>query len=457
MISRKTSYFRTLFGLSLVMICLPVFAQSTESAKTCSDTRSASEIVSASINTWLESDLGKSLEARSDKGELVLSISDPILVNSLVQRADFGKSRITAYDKSLLNAQAKFIKERSIQTETELASKRFDSVPSADAMKLQEEEKAGRLMQLGEKIFSLTEAKIDSALRDEGVSVETIEKIEPSKKLELYRDKVSRGTTSKAFGEIAGLIAVDNIEAVDCKGAAAVATIAVYSDKMRQQAQDISMGKPIVADAEKASEKTLSAIVREEIKSGDIPFIVGLRVLTDQDGFPSLVSYGQWAYIANGTTPQQLERAKLTASNFAEDIARSQMALYLKGSMSLLDKSNISADSKEVATITKNDVTNEQISEIVEEQLRLASSKATIKITGQREIGSWSMDYPGIPGVKIVGKVIAWSPQYADAIRAATGSSKRQAANPAAQQPTQPSNSDATVHQSKRKNNAADF
>ena len=429
----------------------------TAASASCTDPRAATDIVRSELDAWLDSPLGQALEARSDRGEIVLAVSDPIMVMSQATGADFGKSRVFAYDKALLNAQAKFVKERQARTETELATSRFDSAPAMDQMKLEQEQREGRLMRIGDKFFALTEAKLDSALREEGVEVETIEKVEPSKKLDLYRERVGRRSVTTAMSQIAGMMPIENIEAVDCNGTAAVATIAVYSDKMRQFAQDVAAGKPVMADPEKATGKSLRATVREEIREGEIPFIAGLRVVNDQDGFPSLVSYGQWAFVPAGTTPQARERAKQTALNFAEDAARSQIALYLRGSMTLMDSSGISEDSSEVATITRNDVTTEQVSQIIEEQLRTATARASINITGVREIGQWTMDYPDIPGVQMVGKVLAWSPQYADAIRAATGNSKRQAVNPAAQPQPAPNPTDATVRKSKSKNNAADF
>jgi len=460
---QQISYFKPMlhFGLALATVLgahAAVWAQTTTSEPTqCTDTRRASVIVQAELDSWLDSQLGQSLEVRSERGEIVLALSDPTMVMSQATSADFGKSRVFAYDKALLNAQAKFVKERQARTETELATSRFDSNPPMDTMKLEQEEREGRVMRIGDKFFALTEAKLDSALREEGVDVETVEKLAPSKKLDIYRERVGRKIVTTAMRQIAGMMPIKNIEALDCYGTAAVATIAVYSDKMRQFAQDVAAAKPVIADPEKATGKTLRSTIREETREGDIPFIAGLRFVNDQDGFPSLVSYGQWAFVAAGSTPQSRERAKQSALNNAENAARSQIALYLKGSMTLMDNSSVNEESSEVKTITQNDVTTEQVSQIIEEELRTASARATINIAGVREIGQWAMDYPAMPGVQMVGKVLAWSPQYADAIRAATGNSKRQAVNPAAVSEPAQNPTDATVRKSKSKNNAADF
>jgi hypothetical protein len=257
-------------ALALTASCA-VFAQA--ETKKCTDTRTATDIVIAELNAWRASDFGKELQIRSERGEIVLAISDPIVVLSQATGAEFGKSRVFAYDKSLLNAQAKFVKERQMRIETELASSRFDSAPALDALRMEEQARDGRLMRIGDKFFALTEAKLDSALRQEGVDVETIKKVEPSKKLDIYREQVGRKTATTAMAQIAGMMPIENIEAIDCNGTAAVATLAVYSDKMRQFAQDVAMGKAITADPEKASGTTLSAKVDGEISARDIPFI----------------------------------------------------------------------------------------------------------------------------------------------------------------------------------------
>jgi hypothetical protein len=435
-----------------------VFAQTDSKPATCTETKSASELVAGKIRDWYDTDFGKQLDALNDRGQIVLSKSDAISVMSPVSNSGFGKSRIVAYDKAFLSAQAKFIKERSRNIQTELASKRFDSAPPQDQLKLDEEEKSGRIMRIGEKLFALTESKLDAALREEGVEFDPTQKIEPSKKVELYNEAVSRSTTVTAFGEIAGMLPVENIEAVDCTGQAAVAVIAVYSNNTRDFAQSVLRVKPIAANPEKATGISLRARVSQEIKDNDILYMYGLRLGHDQDGYPAILSYGQWSFAPTGTSPQSRERAKTTALNFAEATAESQLALYLSGSMNLLDKTFTAEESREVATITRDNVSNETATEMVESQLKKVAARATAKITGVRELDSWSIEYPGQPGVMLVGKILAWSPQYADAIRAATGSSQKQAVNPQSNNQDQTgSNTESSVRSSKKVNNASDF
>ena len=117
-----------------------VWAQTSAAAQPvqCTDTRAATDFVRAELDNWLDSEQGQKLEARSERGEIVLAISDPTMVMSQSSSSSFGKSRVFAYDKALLNAQAKFVKERQARTETELATRRFDSAPPMEQMKLQE-------------------------------------------------------------------------------------------------------------------------------------------------------------------------------------------------------------------------------------------------------------------------------------------------------------------------------
>lgn len=68
---------------------------------------------------------------------------------------------------------------------------------------------------------------------------------------------------------------------------------------------------------------------------------------------------------------------------------------------------------------------------------------------------TWTMEHPSVAGVVMVGSVVAWSPQFADAINQATGSNRRQAVSDPVVNDAAPGQVD--VRSSKVKNNAADF
>ena len=395
------------------------------------------------------------MQQRDAAGELVLLVSKSTMIGVPTTSAAFGKSRDLAYAKTFLDTQAKFIQRRSQSIQSETSSQYFDSVPSQEDLTLKEDETSGRVMRIGEKIFALTEAKLDRALREEGVSDDEIAGIEPSKKIDTFKDAIVRKSVSKAFGEVSGIVPVKNLEATDCNNIGAVATVSVFSGKTLDFVKDVVSRRPIRADPERAS-RGLYADVGDEVGSGDIVYNVGLRKAYDDKGYPSFVSYGQWSFNGGGLTPRQREQKKRAALNHAEQNARGGIAQFLNSSGQASVQTMTEERTREFVEVFGDRQEQNSMSELVERTLEDYSTKASVTIQGLQTLTTWSMPYPGLPDVTLVGAVVSWSPQSADAINRATGKRAGLAASDAAAQPESTS-LPVQLRGSKDKNHAADF
>ena len=450
---------KTLMGLVALLAGSPAFAQNAPDGAPleCTDKRSATEILERRIRDWRNSDLGKALAQRNAAKELVLLVSRPESVAATTHSANYGKSREMAFAKAFLSTQAEFVKARKETIETETASEFFNAAPSADDFKLDEAEAQGRMMRLGEKIFTLTEATLDNALREAGVSEEEITKVEPSKKVQLFKDRIARTAVTRAVGSVAGVLPVHNFEATDCSNGGAVAVISVFSEKNLEFARDARNGKPIKADESRVSDLTLNAMVDAEIDNNEIVDIYGLRRVYDQGGYPSLVSYGQWSFVNDGTTPRSREMKRKAALLQAESNAKAQIANYLGGTAQSALETMTDQVAEEFVTVTRDSQDAASTAEVLERQLQTMASRAKVDLTGMRELATWTQEHPSVPGVTMVGTVVGWSPQFADAINQATGSSRRQAVSNNQQADMGGAASQVEVRSSKVKNNAADF
>lgn len=431
-------------------------AEATSAERQCADSRTATEILDRQILDWKGSDFGKALADRDANRQLVLLIGTPQMVNQGPNSAQFGKSLELAFAKSFLETQVQFVKMRSQEISTDTAAEFFNAAPAEAEYSLEEEEK-GRLMRLGEKLFTLTEAKLDEALRGAGVSDDEIKKIEPSKKVTTFKDRISRASVTKAFGAVAGVLPVQNFIATDCANGAAVAMVSVFSEKNLDFARDVRNGKSVLADKDQASGKTLSAVVDAEISNKEVLDIYGLRKAYDQSGYPSLVSYGQWSFVSGGATPRNREMKRKAALIQAESNAKAQIANYLNGSAKSVTETMTEETAEEFTKVTRDNREDSSAVEIVEKQLARMSSSAQVKLTGLRTLGTWTLEHPMAPDVIMVGSIVAWSPQFADAINQATGSKKRQAASDPVQADAADRSGQVDVRSSKVKNNAADF
>lgn len=449
---------KTLAGAITLLAAGAAFAQDAQKpVLECTDKRSATEMLEGQIIAWRQSSTGAAFAQRDANTDLVLLISDPESVISSTNSAQFGKSRELAFAKSFLATQATFVKQRSESIATETASELFKATPSQSDLKLDAAQDENAIMRIGEKVFALTEASLDNALRDAGVSDEDIQKTEPSKKIQLSKESITRSAVMKALGEVAGVLPVQNFEATDCDSRAAVAVVSVFSLKNLEFAKDVVNARPIMADKDRISDKTLIATVDGEVLSKEILDIYGLRKVHDQSGYPSLVSYGQWSYVNDGATPRNREMSRKAALIQAESNAKAQIATFLNGSAQSTVETMTQEVIEEFVNVTKAGEEAGSTHEMLEKQFQSMASKAKVKITGLRTLSTWTMEHPGAPGVTMVGSVVAWSPQFADAINQATGSNRRQAASEPVKGNTSDTPGQSQVRSSKAKNNAADF
>jgi|GEM_PF-2353840 hypothetical protein len=449
---------KALIGVTALLAGSASLAQTAgDAARECTDKRSASEIIERQIRDWRNSDLGKALTQRDADKQLVLLVSGAEPVADSTTSANYGKSRELAFAKAFLSTQAMFVKARKETIEAETASEFFNAAPSAEEFKLEEAEAQGRLMRLGEKLFTLTEATLDNALREAGVSEADIKKVEPSKKVQLFKDRIARRAVTRAVGAVAGVLPVQNFEATDCNNMAAVAMISVFSEKNLEFARDVRNGKPIKPDDSRKSDVTLSAMVDAEINNNEILDIYGLRRVHDQGGYPSLVSYGQWSFVNDGTTPRSREMKRKAALLQAESNAKAQIATYLGGTAQTALETLTEQVAEEFVKVTREGQDSVSTADILERQLQTMGARAKVDLTGMRELATWTLDHPTIPGITMVGTVIGWSPQFADAINQATGSQRRQAVGSESQATATAPQGQVEVRSSKVKNNAADF
>jgi osmotically-inducible protein OsmY len=450
-----------MISFGLLASALTSLAVNAQPAAKCTEKQSARQLVSAALSNWQATDLATTLQERSDAGNLTLITGDVISVKESTSSTSFGKSRDMAFASSFLNVQAKFVELRGQKIAADTIAETMKGTPSQADMKLDDPSNKDRVIRIGDKLYQLTEAMIDNALRKEGVSEADIAKVEPSKRIETLRNTLTRRTRVQAFGEVAGVLPIQNFEATDCEGRSAVITIAVHSLKNLDFARAVVRKQPIAAQKDDAAPKSLALTVRDEVASKEILRIMNLRKVYDQNGYPSLLSYGQWSYVNVGGTPRDRELREEAAKTQAEANAKANIAFYLNGTASSVVETSVKEVEQGFVNITKDAATTESISEDLEKQFRKLQAKGTVTLSGLRPLQTWTMEYPdpgGAKGVMIIGVVVGWSPLFADAVNKATGSSVRQAVT--ADAPTSPPAEmpgAAQVSGSKAKNRASDF
>lgn len=447
--------------VSMIVLVLSQFISGAY-AKSCTPDQqgvSAAAMIEQSMRDFNRTPFGSALAQRAEAGSLVSLRSDAISAELSISHPDFAKSRDFAYAKALVNVQAKFILRKRTQTEAEILTDKYNAEPSSAELKFTDKDASNEWVRIGDKALRLTEAQLDNALREEGVSEADIKGATRQKRVDLFRSSIARSTSKTAFGAAAGIIPVKTFEAVDCDGRAAVSLLAVYSEKNREFIAAILEGQSMKPNAENAEIEPFENRVEAEIDDGSIIYEWGIRKLYDTTGLPLLASYGQWGYVPQSGQPKANERKRSSALNQAEAGAIEQLTLFLDSQANFRNetsKEEFANSYIEVTQTTEGTTEVERdISEIIERSTEKFRTRGSVRLTGLSDPIRWDLRYPhDAAQTNVVGSVIYWSPRAEDAINLATG---RNADRVVVETPKPAVQGEAQATGSKVKNNVDDF
>ena len=145
----------------------------------------------------------------------------------------------------------------------------------------------------------------------------------------------------------------------------------------------------------------------------------------------------------------------------AENNAVQQLALFLNGTASIRNETEIQDFVNEFVELekTKDGIfeTTEVIDEIVERTFSRTAARAKVSLKGLSSSIQWVKPYPNdASAVQLTGAVVYWTPTLEDSINQAVGSNQRRAGgktNEAAADKVK----EAETRKSKVKNDARDF
>lgn len=340
---------------------------------------------------------------------------------------NFAKHVVIAYEKALMNAQLAFIKDIYGTLATEKLQE-FYSDSSTGAKSFTDEElnqargSASDLARIVDKIMEVGEKKLDNMLVELGVDPGTIAKKSVKAKKDLFKDNFIRNITTKAAGSIAGLYPVQTFIAGDKEGGYSVGVIAMYSDKSKQVAKDIAANVQTII---KGKGKSVKDIVERD--ASEFPAQLGVRLAYDQNGDPSIISYGQWAYVADKSSNQITEKLKQSAIQTAQANADSQIIEFLKGQLTFADeRSNgeIVTKTLEQEPVEGSVPTETSITDIIDKVHQKAKATASGSISGITTVKKWKFKENGH---NYVGVVRVWSyssKRFAENVKSGKGISQ---------------------------------
>ena len=377
----------------------------------------ANERVLGDIEEWKKnSSMAHSLLQRDD----VQVVVGTARVKLSVDDKRWPKARSMAYQEAFMKAMGEYVSQITKPRETtRLIRERFQQDLDESELTFNSgDTSSSQLKRVIDKLAILGERKLDQALTDSGMSEEEIARLTPAQKKTSLLGRMTRETTREALGSAAGLVPIKTFEAMDDEGNSAIGVVAASSSRMRRLAKQVAQGKSITPDADRARSPIADQLA--EMSDEDLVDQFGVRVYWDEQGYPTLVSFGQWGFSNEGLNKRKRARRREFAGQQAKNGARAHLVTFINASTRFTEISTVGIDSEEGNQVfPDNTVEDFDMATIVDKLVEKDKVTSQVKRGGMMTLRSWSTRHPDLDNQEIVGAVVSWSPAREKAIRAA--------------------------------------
>lgn len=328
----------------------------------------------------------------------------------------FGDAVVNAYDKAMIKLQEKYVMLRFGKTTVDKVQSFYnDSSTNAKEIELPKAEDPGflsKVMLVLDKQLDVIGAKLDEELIDMGADRDSINKMTPTMKKDLFRNKFVKNTIRSAQGSIAGLIPIQTSMARDDKGSYSIGVIAVASSKTQQIAKDIAYQRKSIVSGKGREISTLLPHSPKEYLG-----TFGTRLAYDLDGSPVILSYGIASYVPNAGDDYINDELKSDARSTAIANADSQIAELINGRMNVKEQRKSGEEVRkyvEREVIANSDTIEKTIKNIIKTTDKLTKSTAQAKLQGISSVKKWR--YKTAEGHNYVGVVRVWKYSTLEAV-----------------------------------------
>ena len=342
------------------------------------------------------------------------------VIQAPLENRGYADSRVNAYNKAMLDAKAKMAEYLGIairtETEHDYAEGNFGGNEAAE----QDESS------ITAKLKRLIVAKIDKALREEGLDPDKAEReaLERAAKKQLNSDFYKKVISTAAKAEITGMQVMCSFEGVPAGGKGQIGVVAIWSPKLQAMAQSISRGTKLPTGVGKRP-------IKDQIPNDKKVLLstFGVQQKIDEDGNLVLVAFGQAGAVSESPQSANAARnkAKMQAMAAIREFAGETVAVTTDAmnAESVEEFENAAASYEDVSAYSQ----------------KIKAVAETLKISGIATVKNWESKHP-LTGRMVYGTVCSWSPQQAAkaqamkgamdaaAAGAATGSAPQPVANP---------------------------
>ena len=313
------------------------------------------------------------------------------VIQAPLDSRSYADSRVNAFSKAMLDAKSKMAEYLEISIRTSVEHDYAEGSIGGN------EEAESDPMSLSAKFRRLAAARIDEALRAEGIDPDEAgrEARERVAKRQLNGDFFRKAVHTAARARIVGMQVMCSFEGVPAGGKGQIAVVAVWSPKLQSMALSISQGTELPTGVGKRP-------ISEQIPTDRTVLLstFGVQQKVDENGRLVLVAFGQAGAVSDSPTSANAARnkAKMQAAAAIREFAGETVV--------------VATDAVNAESVEEFENAADAYEDVSAYSQRIRAVAEEMRISGIASIRSWEARHP-LTGRMIYGTVCTWSPEAA--------------------------------------------
>lgn len=322
-----------------------------------------------------------------------------------LESPDFIKSCAMAYERAYLDALSQFIMDfYGHQTTKQIYDYYNDA--SSDVL----EPPPAEARTVCEKVKLLTEAKLDKALREEGVPMEKYAGASIVAKRQLFLEQIGKKIANVAVHSSSGCMPVKTFVASGDDGRYYVGVVVRYDESCRELARCFRQKRRPGVRRDGGLTLKDALPPKDEMYSN-----FGARLYIDETGYPSLLSFGQYGVSYPGRNPRAADRAEDAAIRQARNLADSALTMFINSTLRVTEDSEMGEGESEDIVFTEDGAPSyDSVMKTIDRQRRGIEQVGSDTLKGRSTVFSEILTHPN--GHKLAVVVRRWSFDTVDAI-----------------------------------------
>jgi hypothetical protein len=368
----------------------------------------ASLMVEDMIDEYLNHGKGKAIrnKVQRDGGWIGYSYA---AVNTTPENPNWAKFRVLAYDKALVNVENEYLQ---MQNQNIKAAKIRQIYQNANAevpdFKPEEMSDSSKVNRLLNKLFAVTEGKLDKALDELGVDKEQFAEAPEKQRHVMFGESLTKATIVESIGSLSGMIPIQTFEGFNERKEHVIGVVCIVTPKLKQFAYDVLHSRGYIEPTGKVGEDLYEKFSSEKSLLVDQ---FGVRKMIDKEGSPVLISFGQWANNHKTSNATLKTKYREVAKKQAAAQAKNQIAIFLAGKSMYQSESQVGELFEDAYNVSEDNYKEEDLTNTILDGLNETSqTKANVNMTGLVPLYTWTLKHPQY-GHEIVGAIYKWSPK----------------------------------------------